>query len=341
MPEITKILVVRNDKIGDFVLALPAIQAIKKAFPNATVTALVPKYTQAIAESFAWIDDVIIDSKDPEQKALLAKQLQEQGFDAAICLFSDRYNATLVRQAKIPVRLAPATKWVQFLYTHRLKQRRSQSLKPEFRYNLDLAHYFIEVLGGKVSSDVSDIFTYSDEVLVQQRTKLESIGVPANKKLCFVHPVTGGSSNTLSNDQWGELICFLDSLDDFQFVITAGPGESQASQGLVDSLDGKVKAILYDKNDGLADFMCSIATGSLFLAGSTGPLHIAGALDVPTIGFYPKKRSSTPLRWQTLNTSGRWLPMSPNEVEDQLMDMKVASRFTEIEAWYKELIRKN
>ena len=339
MPDISKILVVRNDKIGDFVLALPAIQAIKAAFPNATVTALVPKYTQAIAESFAWIDEVIIDSKDPEQKAVLAKQLQEQDFDAAICLFSDRYNATLVRQAKIPVRLAPATKWVQFLYTHRLKQRRSKSLKPEFRYNLDLAHYFIEILGGKVSGESSAMFSYSADALVQQAIKLQSIGVQPASKLCFVHPVTGGSSNTLSNTQWGELICFLNGLDDFQFVITAGPGESAASQALVDSIKGKVKAVLYDKNDGLADFMCSIATGSLFLAGSTGPLHIAGALDVPTIGFYPKKRSSTPLRWQTLNTVGRWLPLSPNDTEEQLMDMKVTTRFEEIEAWYIQLKR--
>ena len=39
----------------------------------------------------------------------------------------------------------------------------------------------------------------------------------------------------------------------------------------------------------------------LFIAGSTGPLHVAGALNKRTIGFYPKKKSSTSLRWETIN----------------------------------------
>ena len=40
----------------------------------------------------------------------------------------------------------------------------------------------------------------------------------------------------------------------------------------------------------------------VFIAGSTGPLHIAGAFNKKTIGFYPKKKSSTSLRWETINS---------------------------------------
>jgi len=45
----------------------------------------------------------------------------------------------------------------------------------------------------------------------------------------------------------------------------------------------------------------NIACSDLFIAGSTGPLHIAGALNKKTVGFYPSKKSSTSLRWQTIN----------------------------------------
>ncbi|MGO3408899.1 glycosyltransferase family 9 protein [Marinomonas sp.] len=340
MPQISKILVVRNDKIGDFVLALPAIQAIKKAFPLAKITALVPNYTKDIASSFSWIDGVIIDSKKEEAKKALAQQLEEQAFDAVLCFFSDRYNATLVRQAKIPVRVAPATKWVQILYTHTLRQRRSQSLKPEFEYNLDLANYFIEILGGKVLSDEGPMFRYDKEALSCQLMKLEVLGIPKKRKLCFIHPVTGGSSSTLTIEQWTALIVFLDSLDTFHFVITAGPNEESVSQAVVDAVKNKFSHVsLYAKNDGVADFMCSIATASLFIAGSTGPLHIAGALDIPTIGFYPRKRSATPLRWKTLNSDGNWLPLSPNEAELLLTNMEVERSFPAIESWYQNLMK--
>ena len=49
----------------------------------------------------------------------------------------------------------------------------------------------------------------------------------------------------------------------------------------------------------------------LFISGSTGPLHVAGALDVPTAAFYPRRRSATPLRWQTLNSPQRRLAFTP------------------------------
>jgi ADP-heptose:LPS heptosyltransferase len=39
----------------------------------------------------------------------------------------------------------------------------------------------------------------------------------------------------------------------------------------------------------------------LFIAGSTGPLHVAAAMNKKTVGFYPSKTSSTALRWETMN----------------------------------------
>ena len=45
----------------------------------------------------------------------------------------------------------------------------------------------------------------------------------------------------------------------------------------------------------------NISVCDVFISGSTGPLHIAGALNKKTVGFYPSKISSTSLRWQTIN----------------------------------------
>ena len=60
-----KILIIRNDKLGDFMLAWPAIALLKKQFPDAEITALVPEYTASIAEQCQWIDKVLIDNKMP------------------------------------------------------------------------------------------------------------------------------------------------------------------------------------------------------------------------------------------------------------------------------------
>jgi ADP-heptose:LPS heptosyltransferase len=49
------------------------------------------------------------------------------------------------------------------------------------------------------------------------------------------------------------------------------------------------------------------------VSGSTGPLHLAAALDRPTAAFYPRRRSSTALRWQTVNGEGKRLAFMPPE----------------------------
>ncbi len=40
-----KILVIRNDKIGDFMLAWPSFAMLKNSLPECHITALVPSYT--------------------------------------------------------------------------------------------------------------------------------------------------------------------------------------------------------------------------------------------------------------------------------------------------------
>jgi ADP-heptose:LPS heptosyltransferase len=82
-----------------------------------------------------------------------------------------------------------------------------------------------------------------------------------------------------------------------------------------------VEAVIYRSMDGLAAFAKSIATAQLMVAGSTGPLHIAGALDVPTVGFFPAKRSATPLRWRPCNSEARTLSFCPELHGDELTNM--------------------
>ena len=54
--------------------------------------------------------------------------------------------------------------------------------------------------------------------------------------------------------------------------------------------------------------MCSnINQCDIFIAGSTGPLHVAGALNKKTVGLYPSKISSTSLRWKTINNDDKSL----------------------------------
>ncbi|KLV07443.1 ADP-heptose--LPS heptosyltransferase [Photobacterium aquae] len=320
-----KILVVRNDKIGDFMLAWPSFAMLKQSLPAARVTALVPGYTAPIARLCPWIDEVMVDptaKAGKEEAAAFRAALRAEQFDAAICLFSNGYNAKLLWRAKIPYRLAPATKLAQLLFNRRLKQRRSQSAKPEFEYNLDLIRFFLTDNGIAIQEPHGPYLSFDAAELDAQRAKLVAeTGLDTERRWCFVHAGTGGSANNLSLDQYASLIKGLGRSQPCQFVLTAGPGEEAMAASLYQKVAGEVSAVVYDKNDGLQDFTRSLACADLFMAGSTGPLHIAAALDVPTVGFFPSKRSATPLRWKTLNTEGRHLAFCPPRGKDSETDM--------------------
>ena len=57
------ILIIRNDKIGDFTLILPAVASLKKNIPNSKIVCLVSKNVEELAQQCEFIDEVIVDKK--------------------------------------------------------------------------------------------------------------------------------------------------------------------------------------------------------------------------------------------------------------------------------------
>jgi ADP-heptose:LPS heptosyltransferase len=318
---IPKILVVRNDKLGDFMLAYPSFALLKQALPHSRIIALIPHYTQDMATACPWIDDIILDSQQDSGLRKLrktSKEIRRQHIEFAISLFSTTYVGALLLLARIPYRLAPATKIAQFFYNHRLKQRRSQSAKPESVYNLDLVKHFLTTLQVQIPKDPQPPFLKFDvnEVASLKTDFCKKHGLDRDSALIFIHPGSGGSANNLSPEQYAELADALVCVSAFTVVVTAGPGELATAQAVCRSMKN-VPHVIYESIQGLMHFARHIQFAHVFISGSTGPLHIAGALDVPTAAFYTRRRSATALRWQTLNSPGKRLAFSPPAGADE------------------------
>jgi len=316
-----RILVVRNDKLGDFMLAWPALALLKRSLPNGHIAVLVPPYTYSLATQCPWVDQVLCDPKDLP----LANRSQ---FDAVLTLFSTGRVGWQVFRGRILLRFAPATKWAQVFYNHRVVQRRSRSLKPEYEYNLDLAHALLRQLRVSPAPSAAPYWPVTADLQAQQRQLLvQRLGLDAAQPWYFVHSGSGGSANNLSMEQFSQLVVAVQrqlsqaQMPSPQWVLTCGPGEEAQAQALHQRIvrlgEGQARSVVYHSTGGLAPFALSLCTASAFIAGSTGPLHVAGALDVPTVGFFPAKRSATSLRWQPCNSPGRTLGFSPSAAVGQ------------------------
>jgi len=216
---VTKVLVVRNDKLGDFMLIYPTLALLKQSVNQIHITVLVPQYTADMAKICPWIDDIII---DPGSKATFSEQyklfktLYEQQFGAIITLYSTTRIGLLAFLARIKYRLAPATKIAQIFYNHRLTQRRSRSLKPEFEYNIDVAKKFLSDFNITSNIHIEPPFLkfQTEEINTLREKFYEKHKISGKPKLIFVHPGTGGSANNLSLEQYANQKYQLKLIDD-------------------------------------------------------------------------------------------------------------------------------
>lgn len=316
-----KLLVVRNDKIGDFMLAWPALACLKSASPTPHITVLVPAYTAPLANACPWVDEVIIDpgrQADASAQNALLDEVKAARFDALLTLFSTPRIGLLGWRAGIALRVAPATKWAQLFYNVRIRQRRSQSAKPEYQYNVDLACELLARLSLKLMALPTPPFWPISDTHSQRQALLDT-SPGAEGSIVVVHPGSGGSAVNLSLDQYAALIALINqATDNVSWLISAGPSEDAHAEMLIDQLaqtGTTAKRLPVSQN--VADFALQLAGTDMLIAGSTGPLHIAGCLNIATAGFYPAKRSATPLRWQTCNSAEKRLAFSPPAAADQ------------------------
>jgi ADP-heptose:LPS heptosyltransferase len=149
-----------------------------------------------------------------------------------------------------------------------------------------------------------------NETTTLKKKTIGEFGIKGNPKLVFIHPGSGGSAVNLSLEQFAQLADYIARKMTVYFVITAGPDELETATNLASRLHQHTRSV-YHSLEGLVQFARFISICDLFISGSTGPLHIAGALNVPTAAFYPARRSATSLRWTTLNEAGKKISFSP------------------------------
>ena len=295
------ILIVRNDKIGDFITALPACYILKQHLPDCHITVLISPINQSIAEACDFIDDVIVDTG--QSATQLAKILKQHQFDLSFTLFSNTRVAIAQWLARIPKRIAPATKIAQVFYNQRVIQRRSQVKMAEFEYNMAL-----------IQSMFPDISTDYRQPLLQ--LKPNNILREQDKKVIAFHPGFGGSSDAnWTVNEYIELAKSIEDIPNIQIIFSFGPGD-EAFLEEFENNKGKLNAQIYVSKTSVADFAALIASFSLFISTSTGTFHLASAVGTPTMTFFADSLFASSKRWKGIgNESLQHNYMLPQDIK--------------------------
>lgn len=286
------IIVSRTDKIGDLVLSIPSFFMIKKMYPKSILTVLVRNYNYDVVKNLPYVDKVIkIDDYSENELLSLIEKIRA---DIFIALYTDKLVGKIARASKAKKRLGPYSKLHSyFSYNRGVFQKRSESIKNEAEYNLDLVRALDKELFDK-NFEINTKIYYEDNNREYAESYLNKNDI---SDFILIHPFSGGSAKNLTDTQYALLIKrILEENAETTVIISASNFEKERALKIQnDCKNDKVYTFI---NEGsLLNLVALIDKCKLFLGTSTGPTHLAGALGKDIIGIYPIKRTQAPLRW--------------------------------------------
>lgn len=288
------ILIVRTDRIGDVVLSIPMAELVKKKYPDCKISYFIRNYTSELLIGNPFTDEVII-AEEENGEILLRKNLDKiksKHFDACIVVNPTFKIALLMFLARIRNRIGTGYRWYSVLFNHKVYEHRKYGDKHELEYNINL----LEKIGIEPKK-ISEQFNFYLKIDESNSQKIDSLlsekGYKAGNKIIIVHPGSGGSSVDLPKEKLIELTKLLSGIENISIIITGSKAESNLCKKF--EVDKSVINLSGDLNISL--LIALINRSDIFISNSTGPMHIAAALGVYVIGFFPKILACSEKRW--------------------------------------------
>lgn len=280
-----RILIIRPDRIGDVVLSTPIPRELKKAYPNSFVAVLLKQYTKDIYLNNPNIDRIVIDSErsDFKSKIQLVKEVRSYNFTHAFMLLPTERMNWILFFAGIKYRIGVGHKFYQFLTnTKSVYRRKYTPLRHEADYCMDMARK----IGVETGNLATEIHLSGDEKVITDTLKLKFKN--GEKLLIGIHTTSGNSAPNWRPAQYRELIEKLKSFNNIKLLITD-----------LDVPDGikNIEDVLYPPKKSLRELIHIISALDLLISSSTGPMHIAAALKVPTISMFCPLTACSPELW--------------------------------------------
>ncbi len=291
-------LVSRTDRIGDFVLTLPVFETLKKEL-DIDLTVLCHKSVVPLLDNNPFVDDVIPISEIDDTSRSLSR-IKTQNFDTLMVLVNDPLIIKLLPlMQSIPVRIGPLNRpSVLFRYTHPVIQKRSRSVMNEAEYNLELLQTF-----GIVQQDTIKPRLYlSLEEIQAFRSKFIDLFPFENNEIPIIvlHPGMGGSALNLKFDFYNQILQELLAKGYFIALTGSANTEYNENERLIKAQDEttRSKVVNVAGRFNLRELSVLIFISNLFIGPSTGPTHLANAVQTPLITFYPPIQVQSAKRWQ-------------------------------------------
>jgi heptosyltransferase-2 len=274
---VSKILVIRGGAIGDFILTLPVLSALRQQFPNAKLEVLGYPHIAQLAVAAGLADAVHSIEARPlagffARGGILEPELQEYFANFAI-IISYLYDPDGIFETN--VRRSCKGQFIAGLH------------RPDESKNEHATAVFLEPLKRLA------IF---DPDVVPRLTVSEGRVPPNLRSNCIaIHPGSGSEKKNWALERWIELARQLLNSKVTSLLIIGGEAESAKIQRFKNALPQQ--RVEFEFNLPLPTLAGRIASCSLFIGHDSGITHLAAAAGVPVVALWAE---TSPDIWRPL-----------------------------------------
>lgn len=278
-----RILVRATNWVGDAVMSLPALRALRQQFPQAHISILAKPWVADLYRREPFCDELIAYTpRTMSEKWAAARALRPHRFDTAILLQNAFEAAAVAYAAGIPERIGYGRDGRGFLLTHAIPVPRPGEIPRHERF------YYLELL--RRARIVAEL-PQNDAIRLEGAPAARAAGLERFRELGLGEIVIGVSPGAAYGTAKRWLAeRFADSANRVanelgaSVAIFGSKDERELCESVAASITSPVKNFAGETS--LAEFIDLAAACRVYLTNDSGAMHIASALGVPTVAVF-------------------------------------------------------
>ncbi len=310
---IKKILVLKFRHIGDVLLIVPTIRALKETFPDASIAVAINAGTEDVLFGHPLIDEFIVFDRSilkmPAPKRIIneinfIKEIRDRRFDMTVDLTSGDRAAILSFLSGARHRLAnnPGTKGFpgkRFIYSDISDIDKTKHMVIQ---NLNVIGKF-----GITTENREVDFFISDEIKKTVASLFEEKGIKKGDRIVQIHPTSRWMFKCWDDRYMAEIIEWLCTAGT-KVILTSAPDKEELTRAerILSLLPAGTKCSgsiipLFGKTT-IKELGAISEAADLFIGVDSAPMHIAAAVKTPVIALFGPTGEST------------WAPYGENHI---------------------------
>jgi heptosyltransferase-2 len=277
-----KILIVQTAFLGDVILITPLIKAIKKTYPDSSLSFLLIPETREVLANNPVLDEIIVYDKRDKEKGIadffsLVKRIKSKGFNKAFIPHRSLRSALLCYLSRIPERTGFDTSAGSFLFTQKIKYQKNHH---ELKRNLSLLKnstfkdqkcFLPELFPSRDNFDIVEYFLKHNKLNVDE-------------KIVGIAPGSVWATKRWLPERFAQVADLLIEELQVRIVLLGSKEDEELCFKISDSM--KTKPIIATGKMSILQSAALISKCKVIISNDSAPVHMAAAMGTPVVEIY-------------------------------------------------------